>query len=122
MNQKVLTSPAVTSWLRALLPAAVLTLSGVWLAGANADTRHVVIESGDSSLSKEAARQSSEQWNESRTLRQKVNTRSEKEFDKLDKAIDNQETCAKSLNVNAYWEANTERCLDRRTGRQIDAP
>ena len=26
----------------------------------------------------------------------------------------------KSANVNAYWEPNTLRCLDRRTGRAIN--
>lgn len=105
--------------LRVLLPAAILALAGGWQVFAAADTRHVVIESGDSSLSKEASRQSAEQWDSTHSLRSKVNTRTEKEFDKLDKAIDNQEKCNNSYNVNAYWEANTERCLDRRTGRPL---
>ncbi|EJC6395451.1 DUF1283 domain-containing protein [Serratia marcescens] len=27
--------------------------------------------------------------------------------------------CAKSKNMNAYWEAVTERCLDRNTGNEV---
>jgi diamine N-acetyltransferase len=49
----------------------------------------------------------------------KVNTRAEKEWDKADVAFDAQDNCQKSANVNAYWEPNTLRCLDRRTGRAI---
>ncbi|MBA2814384.1 DUF1283 family protein [Candidatus Pantoea persica] len=69
--------------------------------------------------SNEAARQSKEQWNDTRNLRNKVNTRVEKEFDKADRAFDTRDACEKSYNVNAYWEPNTLRCLDRRTGRPV---
>ncbi|WP_278811141.1 DUF1283 domain-containing protein, partial [Obesumbacterium proteus] len=37
-----------------------------------------------------------------------------------DKAVDLQDSCEKSLNVNAYWEPNTQRCLDRNTGRPLN--
>nr|VXZ85007.1 Protein of uncharacterised function (DUF1283) [Klebsiella pneumoniae] len=43
-----------------------------------------------------------------------------KEWDKADVAFDAQDNCQKSANVNAYWEPNTLRCLDRRTGRAIN--
>ncbi|PWC12498.1 DUF1283 family protein [Brenneria corticis] len=107
------------SLIRALLPLTMVMAGAAWQPAALADTRHVIVESGDSSLSKEAARQSGEQWNATHSLRNKVNTRVEKEFDKAEKAIDGQEKCDASYNVNAYWEANTERCLDRRTGRPV---
>ncbi|QTF08378.1 DUF1283 family protein [Brenneria izadpanahii] len=106
------------SLIRALIPLSMLMASAAWLPAVQADTRHVIIES-DNTLSKEAARQSSEQWNSTRSLRNKVNTRVEKEFDKTEKAIDGEEKCNASYNVNAYWEANTARCLDRRTGRPV---
>ncbi|MFC3395595.1 DUF1283 family protein [Brenneria rubrifaciens] len=107
------------SLIRALIPLSMLAAATVWQLTALADTRHVVIDSGDSVLSKEAARQSSEQWNSTRSLRNKVNARTEKEFDKVEKSIDGREKCNTSYNVNAYWEANTDRCLDRRTGRPV---
>lgn len=110
---------AFTLLRRALLPLSLLLLAGTWQANALADTRHIIVESGDSALSKEAARQSKEQWDSTRTLRNKVNNRVEKEFDKADRAIDSQEKCNTSANVNAYWEGSTNRCLDRRTGRQV---
>ncbi|ERK17558.1 putative secreted protein [Pantoea sp. AS-PWVM4] len=102
------------------LLAAVLT-SSVLLAAplASAQTERLIIENGNSASSNEAARQSKEQWNDTRNLRNKVNTRVEKEFDKTDKAFDSRDACEKSYNVNAYWEPNTLRCLDRRTGRIV---
>ncbi|MDO6405571.1 MAG: DUF1283 family protein [Pantoea sp.] len=102
------------------LLAAVLT-SSVLLAAplASAQTDRLIIENGNSASSNEAARQSKEQWNDTRNLRNKVNTRVEKEFDKTDKAFDSRDACEKSYNVNAYWEPNTLRCLDRRTGRIV---
>ncbi len=60
-----------------------------------------------------------EQWNDTRNLRQKVNKRTEKEWDRADAAFDNRDKCEQSANINAYWEPNTLRCLDRRTGRVI---
>lgn len=102
------------------LLATVLT-SSVLLASplASAQTERLIIENGNSASSNEAARQSKEQWNDTRNLRNKVNTRVEKEFDKTDKAFDTRDSCEKSYNVNAYWEPNTLRCLDRRTGRPV---
>ncbi|MEZ3500358.1 DUF1283 family protein [Pantoea sp. KPR_PJ] len=86
---------------------------------ASANTSRLIIENGNSAASNEAARQSKEQWNDTRNLRHKVNSRVEKEFDKADTAFDTRDACEKSYNVNAYWEPNTLRCLDRRTGRAV---
>jgi len=86
---------------------------------ASANTSRLIIEDGNNAASNEAARQSKEQWNDTQQLRHKVNTRVEKEFDKADRAFDTRDACEKSYNVNAYWEANTLRCLDRRTGRPV---
>lgn len=80
---------------------------------------NLIIGNGNNALTTEKARQSKEQWNDSQLLRKKVNQRTEKEFTKIDNAIDVHENCMKSSNVNIYWEPNTLRCLDRRTGRQI---
>ncbi len=98
----------------------VLTSSALLAAPlASANTDRLIIENGNSASSNEAARQSKEQWNDTNNLRHKVNTRVEKEFDKADKAFDTRDSCEKSYNVNAYWEPNTLRCLDRRTGRPV---
>lgn len=104
------------------LIAALLTGSALLAAvpaSANTNTSRLIIEDGSSAASNEAARQSKEQWNDTRNLRNKVNTRVEKEFDKADHAFDTRDACEKSYNVNAYWEPNTLRCLDRRTGRPV---
>lgn len=102
------------------LIAALLTGSALLAAvPASANTSRLIIEDGSSAASNEAARQSKEQWNDTRNLRNKVNTRVEKEFDKADHAFDTRDACEKSYNVNAYWEPNTLRCLDRRTGRAV---
>ena len=79
----------------------------------HAETNKLVIESGDSAQSRQHAAMEKEQWNDTRNLRQKVNKRTEKEWD------DNRDKCEQSANINAYWEPNTLRCLDRRTGRVI---
>lgn len=98
----------------------MLTLGAiVYTASAPAQTNKLVIESGDSAQSRQNAAMDKEQWDDTRTLRHKVNKRVEKEWDKTDVAFDAQDNCHKSANVNAYWEPNTLRCLDRRTGRQI---
>lgn len=76
----------------------------------------VYIDGQDSTLSKEQARQMKEQWDESKSLRQKKMLRNEKEFDKTDRAIDDEDSCLKNANLNAYWEPSTRRCLNRRTG------
>jgi hypothetical protein len=102
------------------LLATVVTSSLLMAAPiASAKTDRLIIEDGSSASSNEAARQSKEQWNDTKNLRNKVNTRVEKEFDKTDKAFDTRDSCEKSYNVNAYWEPNTLRCLDRRTGRPL---
>ncbi|HAX4051972.1 DUF1283 family protein [Escherichia coli] len=85
----------------------------------HAETNKLVIESGDSAQSRQRAAMEKEQWNDTRNLRQKVNKRTEKEWDKADAAFDNRDKCEQSANINAYWEPNTLRCLDRRTGRVI---
>ncbi|WP_413739149.1 DUF1283 family protein [Sodalis sp. RH21] len=103
-----------------MLSVVLLAFSAAGYAAGN--TQRLIVESGDSAQSKEEARQSQEQWNATHNLRNKVNQRVEKDFDKYDKTVDLQEKCASSENVNAYWEANTSRCLDRRTGRSLMAP
>lgn len=104
---------------RSALPLLMLAALFSVQHSAMARTDRLVIENGDNSLSKEQARQEKEQWDDTRRLRGKVNTRVEKEFDKADRAFDTRDSCEKSLNVNAYWEPNTLRCLDRRTGRAV---
>lgn len=101
-----------------LLALGLMAYAGTGIAASNT-TQHIVI---DTARSREAARQSQEQWNATHMLRNKVNTRVEKDFDRYDQAVDLQEKCNSSQNVNAYWEPNTSRCLDRRTGRSLLAP
>ncbi|POT57427.1 hypothetical protein C3432_05510 [Citrobacter amalonaticus] len=99
---------------------AMLALGAVVYTGTvQAETSRLVIESGDSAQSRQHAAMEKEQWDDTRGLRQKVNKRTEKEWDKADAAFDNRDKCEQSANVNAYWEPNTLRCLDRRTGRTI---
>ncbi|MEA1065044.1 DUF1283 family protein [Apirhabdus apintestini] len=86
---------------------------------AQAKTDRLVIESGDNALSRQHAAMEKEQWDDTRSLRRKVNRRTEKEWDKTDTAFDARDNCLKSANVNAYWEPDTLRCLDRSTGRTI---
>lgn len=103
---------------------AILALSAVvYTSSSYAATDRLVIESGDSAQSRQQASMEKEQWNDTRSLRQKVNKRAEKEWDKADVAFDAQDNCQKSANVNAYWEPNTLRCLDRRpAARSIPEP
>lgn len=103
----------------ALLPLA-FSAAALLCAPAQAQTNKLVIESGDSALSRQQAAMEKEQWNDTRSLRHKVNRRVEKEWDKTDAAFDDRDSCEKSANLNAYWEPNTLRCLDRRTGRVIN--
>lgn len=84
-----------------------------------AATQHIVIDSGDNAMTKEDARQSQQQWDDTQALRHKMNQRAEKEFNKADRAFDTRDKCEQSANLNAYWEPNTLRCLDRRTGRPV---
>lgn len=58
---------------------AMLTLAAVvYTTSAFAETSKLVIESGDSAQSRQEAAMEKEQWNDTRSLRQKVNTRAEK--------------------------------------------
>ncbi|MBS5155920.1 DUF1283 family protein [Escherichia ruysiae] len=102
------------SLLAFLLPCAL-----AFSATTHAETNKLVIESGDSAQSRQQAAMEKEQWNDTRNLRQKINKRTEKEWDKADAAFDSRDKCEQSTNINAYWEPNTLRCLDRRTGRVI---
>ena len=73
---------------------ALLALSAVvFTASSFAKTDKLVIESGDSAQSRQQAAMEKEQWNDTRTLRQKVNKRAEKEWDKADVAFDAQDNC-----------------------------
>ena len=109
-----------TSLGKRLCLIAMLTLGAiVYTTSAMAETNRLVIESGDNAQSRQSAAMEKEQWNDTRTLRSKVNKRVEKEWDKSDVAFDAQDNCRKSSNLNAYWEPNTLRCLDRRTGHPI---
>lgn len=101
------------------LLAFLLTCALALSTTVHAETNKLVIESGDSAQSRQRAAMEKEQWNDTRNLRQKVNKRTEKEWDKADAAFDNRDKCEQSANINAYWEPNTLRCLDRRTGRVI---
>jgi len=114
---------SMKQWQKNLSKAALpLVLFGALFSiqqSAQAKTDRLIIQDGDNALSNEQARQDKEQWDETRRLRSKVNTRVEKNFDKADRAIDTRDACDQSLNVNAYWEPNTLRCLDRRNGRPV---
>lgn len=108
-----------TSLLKPLMNVSLALLLGGFatLHTAEAHTSKLIVESGDSALSRQQAAMEKEQWNDTRSLRSKVNRRVEKEFDKDDAAFDLRDKCLQSINVNLYWEPNTRRCLDRRTGR-----
>lgn len=114
---------SMKQWQKHLSKAALpLVLFGALFSiqqSAQAKTDRLIIQDGDNALSNEQARQEKEQWDETHRLRSKVNTRVEKNFDKADRAVDTRDACDQSLNVNAYWEPNTLRCLDRRTGRPV---
>lgn len=107
----ILLKPLTKVSLALMLSAVVLT------SFAHAETSKLIIDSGDSARGKQQAAMEKEQWNDTRSLRTKVNKRVEKEFDKDDVAFDLRDKCLQSIDVNVYWEPNTRRCLDRRTGR-----
>lgn len=113
--------------MRAFLPLAVLALPLTWQTPALAQSATctqgstcVSVGGNNDSMSKEQARQSQQQWDETHRLRNKVNNRVEKNFDKDDRAEDAKDNCESSENLNAYWEPNTQRCLDRLSGRKIN--
>ena len=114
-------------FIRTFLPAAMLALPLVWQMPALAQSANctqgstcVSVGGNNDPMSKEQARQSQQQWDDTHRLRNKVNNRVEKNFDKFDRAEDAKDSCDRSENLNAYWEPNTERCLDRLSGRQIN--
>lgn len=110
----------MTTLSKRLSLAAMLSLTALaFTAPVSAQTGKLIIDSGDSAQSRQNAAMDKEQWNDTRNLRQKVNKRAEKEWDKEDVAFDSRDKCQQSANVNAYWEPNTLRCLDRRTGRTV---
>lgn len=92
----------------------------MYTASSSANTSKLIIESGDNAQTRQDAAMDKEQWNDTRSLRNKVNNRVEKEWDKEDAAFDARDKCQQSANVNVYWEPNTLRCLDRRTGRVVN--
>lgn len=99
----------------------VVLAQGVLLlpAASHADTQRLIIDKGDSAYSNEIAREHREQWDSSRLTREKLNNLTSKHANKLDSAYDKREACQNSLNLNAYWEPDSMRCLDRRSGRPL---
>ncbi len=78
----------MTTLSKRLCLTALLALSSfAFAASATAETSKLVIESGDSAQSRQNAAMDKEQWNDTRNLRQKVNKRAEKEWDKEDVAL-----------------------------------
>lgn len=103
-----------------MLPAAfLLSCLGSVAPSALAQTEHLIIDNGHTNYSSELSREHKEQWDDTRSLRKKINTRNEKDFNRLDRAVDSKQACQQSLNLNAYWEPKTLRCLDRQTGRPV---
>ncbi|WP_063655807.1 DUF1283 domain-containing protein [Candidatus Arsenophonus triatominarum] len=94
----------------------ILALLACYLCSGAVSAVELFVHDGNSALIKEQAREQSEQWNETKSLRKKVNQRTEREFDK---AIDESEACYKSGKLNAYWVSKTKRCLDSNTGQPI---
>jgi len=115
----------MTRMTRRFLPVALLVMAASWQVSAQAATTNcaggtcVFGGSGNDALNNEAARQNKEEWNDTKELRNSVNQRATKSFNKFDKGIDARDKCEASENLNAYWEPNTLRCLDRRSGRPI---
>lgn len=114
-----------TPLFKCLLPAIALCVPLFWAttsvaASCTSGSSCVTVGNGvEDPLTKEQARQEKQHWDETKSLRSKITSRTEKEFNKLEQAIDNEDTCRKSLNRNAYWEPNTQRCLDTNTGYPI---
>ena len=102
-----------------LLVTIFLLTTMVFINSAHADTQKLIIESGDNAQSRQRAQMEKDQWRDNSNLRKKMNQRAEKEWDKKDTAIDEGEACKISDNTYAYWEPETRRCLDLRTGRAI---
>lgn len=84
-----------------------------------AKTDTLIIQQGESSQDKQQAAMQKEQWDDTRNLRKKVIKGAEKAYDKADAVEEARDNCLKSSDVNAYWEPDTKRCLDRHTGQLI---
>lgn len=97
-----------------LLPCALALSTTV-----HAETNKLVIESGDSAQSRQHAAMEKEQWNDTRNLRQKVNKRTEKEWDKADAAFDNRDKCEQKRQHQCLLGSPILCAADRRTGRVI---
>ncbi|MBD5734686.1 DUF1283 domain-containing protein, partial [Citrobacter freundii] len=83
----------ITLTKRLCLTAMLTLAAAVYTSSAFAETSKLVIESGDSAQSRQQAAMEKEQWNDTRQLRQKVNKRAEKEWDKADTAFDSRDKC-----------------------------
>ena len=86
----------ITLTKRLCLTAMLTLAAAVYTSSAFAETSKLIIESGDSAQSRQQAAMEKEQWNDTRQLRQKVNKRAEKEWDKTDAAFDSPTPCAAS--------------------------
>ena len=74
----------MTTLSKRLCLTAVLALSSfAFAATASAETSKLIIESGDSAQSRQNAAMDKEQWNDTRSLRQKVNKRGIKKTSRL---------------------------------------
>ena len=103
-----------TTLSKRLCLTAMLTLGAiVYTTSAMAETNRLIIESGDNAQTRQSVEMEKEQWNDTRSLRQKVNKRAEKEWDKADAAFDNRDKCEQSANINAYWEIGRASCRER---------
>ncbi|SPP31184.1 hypothetical protein ARAF_0297 [Arsenophonus endosymbiont of Aleurodicus floccissimus] len=94
----------------------ISALLACYLCSGAVSAVELFVYDGNSALTKEQAREQSEQWNEIKLLRKKVNQRAERVFDKAD---NESEACYKSGKLNAYWESKTRSCLDSNTGKHI---
>jgi hypothetical protein len=75
----------------------MLALSAVlFTASSFAQTSKLVIESGDSAQSRQQAAMEKEQWNDTRSLRQKVNTRAKKSGTRLTSLLMRRTTARKA--------------------------
>ena len=109
----------ITLTKRLCLTAMLTLAAAVYTSSAFAETSKLIIESGDSGESRQRAAMEKEQWQDTRQLREMVNRRVEIEADKIGAVCGGGERCEQSADINAYWEPNTLRCPDRRTGRTV---
>ena len=94
--------------LRGMLPVAMLAVmgaaAGAALRAAHAGSTGVTVDGKGSGAMSTEARQSKSSGMIPKPCA-RVNTRVEKEFDKADRAADDEDRCNDSNNVNAYWGA-----------------